>query len=100
LFGPRLEQEQRKIKRLERERSAVHKRIAQVCGEEFASRCQGGGTDGNPHGFDYLQDSTEEAFPPFAPSCCSSRSHAFYFEFLCPPNQEVQKFLLQRPSTK
>jgi hypothetical protein len=57
-----LEQQLRKIERIERERPAVHLRITQVCGEEFAKRCQGGGKNGNPLGFDYLHDSVEEAF--------------------------------------
>jgi hypothetical protein len=62
LFSPRLSQELHRIERLERERSAVHRRITQICGERFASRCQGGGKKGNPHGFDYLEDGVKEAF--------------------------------------
>ena len=56
-----LDRELRNIRRLERERSAVHERITQICAEAFASRCQGGGENGNPHGFDFLEDSIEEA---------------------------------------
>jgi hypothetical protein len=61
-LGRRFADELHRIERIETERPMVHERITQVCGEGFASRCCGGGQNGSPHGFDYLQDSVQEAF--------------------------------------